>query len=361
MAKSIIFKAEFSGNGIVNYDSNDQKFYYNKTKSGAYLKHGNVMFGKGRFTSHLDDGKEIWTKTNVISSDFVRHHMFADEMSVHMPNVMHNDGLLIHTIANKAALERGYLFAKSETWKRKSPFQISYLKNTNPETVSTIETYSNSQAKVGSEDQGGTSFFMKEVIGDALYSTVGFIDLSELGMISLSEIHDRMALNPDLSEVYRKYLSDDFGSPVDEVKFWTKKTDIYQVPERGIKLSDEQVMILVKDIFRRLCQFAVYKNGGYVAINSLKILPVNDPTMDTATSEDGWITIKDGNQIDLSVLDSLSIHSVYQEVTDQDEKNKYEEYKSLKAKVKEKKPSKKSNKAPADVSDDSSDDPSDDE
>lgn len=335
MAKSIIFKAKFRGQGIVNYDSNDQKYYYNRTRTGANVRHDNVMFGKGRFTfvSKNDDGKETWDKTNVISADFVRHHMYAEEMSVHMPNVMHNDQLLIQSVATKAALERGYMFAKSETWKRKSPFQISYLTNVS-NAVSTIETYSNSQQKIGDNENKGTSFYLKEVLGDTEYVAEGFVDLSELGFISMSEIHDRMSVNPDLAGVYRHNLSQHLGSEVSPIKYWNKINDMYQIPEKAIKLTDDQVRMLAKDIFRRLVSLQVFKNGGFVVCESVDILLVDDPTVDNISSEDGWISIKNGNVVNLEIFDSVIIDSAYVEVTNTDEKCKFEEYKLLKAKDK---------------------------
>jgi hypothetical protein len=325
MAKSIFFKMVISGSGIVNFDSNDQKWLWNKQNGVERVNHNNVSFGKGRYyKTTSSDGKEYLEKVAVISADCIRHAIFEDNMFIHLPNVMHDDELLLKVVASPAFLERGYLFAREgkTIWKRKSPLAFGYAKAITS-SVSSLETYSNSQPKSGiekSEDVSETSFFKREVRGDTTYECSGFIDIGELGFISLSEVHDRLSFDYDYADKFIKNLSEKIGTDIPKPAFYQKVGDLYEIPELGIKLTDDLVKALTVDIIKRLARFNIMRTtNGNAQTTNLKIKIVNDPLEDLMSDDDGWIDVFDGKKFNHNCVDKLTVSETYKKVTLEEE------------------------------------------
>ncbi|MEY2703607.1 MAG: hypothetical protein RLY43_2246 [Bacteroidota bacterium] len=339
MTKSILIKAVIEGSGIVNFDSNDQRYLWVQQKDvekHGVTKYKNASFGKGRYYKHTEtkgeEEKEYLVKVPVISADCIRHAMYEDVMGIMLPNVMHDDSLLLNVIANPCMIERGYLFARDgkTIWKRKSSFMISYAKGTST-SAPLLETYSNTQPKTGenkSEEGSDTSFFKREVRGDTTYEVSGVIDIGELGFISVSEIHDRLSFDSDYSAKYREFLSQRIGSDISEPAFYLKNGDIYNIPEQGIHLTNEQVRYCVEDILKRLARMNITRAvTGFAKTKSISIKFVNDPLEDTMADSNCWIEIFNG-KLDLSALDSCVFNSTYTKTDLQEEaKNKIEQYK----------------------------------
>jgi hypothetical protein len=350
MTKSILIKATIEGSGIVNFDSNDQKWLWNRQKDVEKCFHSNVSFGKGRYypTTILDkDGNQVefLTKTGIISADCIRHAMYEDSMFIHLPNVMHDDELLLRTVANPAFVERGYMFARDEktTWKRKSGFLIGYAKAVTS-SAPALETFSNTQPKTGenkSEEAAETSFFKREVRGDTTYELSGVIDVGELGFISVSEIHDRVNFDSDYADKYRLMLGEKLGSEVSEVGFYNKTGDAYNIPEQGILLNPEQVKSLVLDILKRLARFNITRAvTGFAKTTSLSIKFVSDPLEDTFEDESGWVEIFN-KKFNSAALDNVSFDAAYTKTELQAEAlQKIESYKKKFGYVKKEKPKK---------------------
>ncbi len=346
MTKAIFIKATIEGSGIVNFDSNQQRFTWNRQKNVEKCKFENTMFGKGRYYSNTekgDDGeeKEYLTKVGIISADCIRHTMYDDCMFTHLPNIMHDNELLTRTVAHPAFIERGYMFAKDTvTWKRKSAFVLSYAKAIS-ESVPALETYSNTQPKTGenkSEDSAETSFFKREVRGETIYELQGQIDIKELGFISMSDVHDRMNIHPDCEAQYREFLGEKFGSDITEPGFFIKEGDSYGIPEYGIHLTNDQVKFLVSDILKRLARFNLVRTvTGHARTVSISIKLVNDPLEDLFNDEDGWVNIFNGKKFNAEFLNSIELDIGYTKVDLQEEaKQKIESYKKKFGYVKKK-------------------------
>jgi len=304
MSKSLLIKATINGRGIVNFDSKDQKFLWNRQSNVENVMHDNVSFGKGRYYATDDtkeNGKVLLRKEGSISADCIRHAMYEDCMSIHLPNIMHDDGCLLRTVANPVMLVRGYMFArdKKTTWRRTSSLRLSDARAITS-SVPALETFSNAQPKTGkdkSEDSAETSFFKREVRGDTTYTISGGIDPSELGFISLSEIHDRLNFDPDYANSYCELLGNKLGSKVPEVGFYQKNGDIYEIPELGILLTPEQIKLLVVDTLKRLARFNIVRTvTGSAYTSEIQIKVVNDPLYDRFNSDEGWVKIFDGKK-----------------------------------------------------------------
>lgn len=326
MIKSILIKAVIEGSGIVNFDSSEQRFIWNRQKNIEHVRHSNVLFGKGRYYSVVEnengEEKEFLKKTGVISADCIRHSMYEDCMFVHLPNIMHDDGLLLNTIAHPAFLERGYMFARDTTWKRKSAFALSYAKAVTS-SAPMLETYSNTQPKTGenkTEDAAETSFFKREIRGDTTYELSGAIDVGELAFISLSDVHDRLNFDVDYAARYRELLKGRMGSEIPEPAFFQKNGDAYDIPENGILLTQEQVKFLATDILRRLALFNIIRTvTGNARTTSVSIKIVTNPLEDLFNDPNGWVEIFDGKKFDVGVLESKPFNTTYTKVGLQEE------------------------------------------
>jgi len=334
MIKSIEIKVEIEGQGIVNFDSVNQKWLWGRQEDVEKIIDNNVTFGKGRYYSVTDSngkvktdqyGKVILTKVPVISADCIRHSMYEDNMPVHLPNIMHDKTLLLKAVATPAFLERGYMFAMAgeTSWRRTSAFKCSYAKAVE-HSVSSLETFANSQAKTASEETAGTSFFKREVRGEMKYELSGAIDLSELGFISLSDIHDRMNFNPDFAAIFADHLSKKMGSEVSSPAYYNKEHNVYEIPELGIKLTEEQVKFLSLDILKRLARFNLAKTvTGWAKTKSVKIKLVTDVFDDSE-----WVTIFSDNKFNSKVLDDVQLYSAYSVTDLGNEKKLCDEYRN---------------------------------
>lgn len=317
MTKSILIRAVINGSGIVNFDSNNQKYSWNRQQNVEKVSHDNVSFGKGRYylkTDSEDPDKQYLRKVGIISADCIRHAMYEDCMATHLPNVMHDDMYLLKAVAHPAFVERGYLFAKDTPWKRKSALALSYAKAIES-SIPMLETFSNNQPKTGknkSEDAAETSFFKREVRGDTTYELSGAIDLGELGFLSLSETHDRLSFHPDYSTQYRTLLGKLIGSNISAPSYYQKNGDVYDMPEYGILLTSAQVQVLVLDILKRLARFSITRTvTGNAYMSSVQIKFVNDPLTDLCTDDTGWLDVFDGKRFNDDIVGKIKYEPTY--------------------------------------------------
>lgn len=345
IAKSLLLRVLFNGDGIVNFDSPDQKYLWNKLEGAGFIRHNNTMVGKARYESKKvtrqnqdkeDYEKEVYTRVPINSADCIRHTMYEDVMRTHLPNVQHDDDWLIRTIANPAFIQRGYMFprANKESWKRKSSLAFGYAKGITP-SVPAIETFSNSQERDNvekSESGSETSFFSREVRGQVNYEMTGVIDLAELGFISLSDVHDRLGFHPDLDgefiEMFKKHFK--FEDTITS-GYFVREGDAYEIPEQGILLGDKYVIAMVEDILKRLARFNLVRTTtGFLQTAKVEVMVVKDPLTDRVTNTDGWINVFDNGKFSVDFLKGLKIERVYNETSIEEAIEKVRHYKELK-------------------------------
>jgi hypothetical protein len=137
--KNILFRLNIEGEGVVNFDSNDQKTMYNGTN--LYKNYGattnNVQYAKKNFYSDSEGNLNFKLK---ISSDCIRHGLFAKDVLNQSPNIVSNELIYYSYIASPAMILRGYLFTDAKyASKRKSAITITSAEQSNG-AVSHIET-----------------------------------------------------------------------------------------------------------------------------------------------------------------------------------------------------------------------------
>jgi hypothetical protein len=339
--KNILFKMKIKGNGIVNYDSSEQKKMIGRTNlSHMKTSYDNTSFAKKRFYGTPEDT----TYKIIISSDCLRHDIFRADAPFHSPNVMNQESLLTAFIASPTSLLRGYMFAgKDVTYKRKSPFIITAAEQTN-DAISYIETFASSAPKNSDKDKetADNTFYKKEVIGEIEYEATGFIDLMNLQFVSCDQVFDRYSFDPDLFNVYKKFMQSRMPSFDAELGYHQIKSSIIEIPEYGFKLSNENVNDLVRSLFKRMINMSIKRKDAYAQTSELQYKLVYDVIEDTIDSEDGWISIKsesDINSISIDVEDFYVPADAEKAIQQREALNN--EYERLKEKAREEKKAKK--------------------
>lgn len=340
--KNILFRIKMKGNGIVNFDSSEQRFMYNGTNlHNMKTMHENTSYAKKKF---YKDGENLNYKIS-ISSDCLRHEAFKDDVLVQSPNIINDDVLLYSFIASPASIIRGYLFAnKKETLKRKGALTITDAEQT-CNAVSYIETFSRSGFKNQDEDKTDNSFYKKEVIGNIEYETIGNIDLMQLQFVGCDQIFDRYAFNPDKFNVYKQFLKTKLPGFDAELSYYSIKNSIVELSEYGYKMNNENILTLVRELFERLLKMNIKRKGSYAEVSKLEYKLVYDVIDDTFESEDGWNEISDRN--DISSISFETEDFYIQEDTEAAKLKRADmdaDYEKRKAEDKEKKAAKTKNK-----------------
>ena len=301
--KNILFRTTLKGNGIVNYDSTNQREVYSgtnlfhKMKAGEANRNNNISYAKKKF--YKNDDKLDYKLS--ISSNCLRHDLFIDDVQFQNPSILNNDVMLYSYIASPTSIVRGYVFASTkETLKRKGALTITDAEQTCG-AVSTIEVFSRSGEKeksTGSDtDVTDSTFYFKETIGDITYKAVGNIDLMQLQFVSCSQIFDRYGFNPDMFFLYKQLMKSKMPTFDSELGYYQINNSIIQLPEYGFVFKNEEVVSLVKNLFERLLKLNIKRKGGYAMTEKVEYKLVYDVIEDTFNNEDGWVEIKNMDDI----------------------------------------------------------------
>lgn len=300
MIKSILFRGKIKGNGIVNFDSTDQRWILKERfpNERSALSHDNVKIAKHTFykTGETEDGKPIWQRKLCISSNCLRNAVFGGDFPFQNTTILHHPDLLIQVLGSVASLLRGYMYAAEgkPALKRKSPMMITAAEQTS-EGMSYFEVGTMSGAKKTKEDEdeaGDTSLHYEEKISGVDYEFEGALDLGELQFVSFSQAYDRLAVLPDYEEEYRKALATALGSKIGDVGFYLRKGALIRTPEEGLLLTQDQVAVLVAEFFQRLMALHIRRAKGYAALAELEVKFVKNPIEDTFVNSGGWKKLK---------------------------------------------------------------------
>lgn len=314
--KSILFKINLKGRGIVNFDDSNQKYKLSKSEKTKHLyhRHENVKYSKKHFYEDEDGIMDYKIK---ISSSCIRKGLFNDIMVGQNTNFINNENLLLSQIASPYFILNGYLFTSKgrSSIKRKSSITICDAIQTN-NSISMLECKTRSGYK--ETDGSDTTLFSEETIGDITYTTDGFIDLSELQFISLDDYYDRISFNPDLFDIYKKFIKTNIPSFDSKVGYYKIKNSVNSFPELGLKFSKDDVDYLVKYFLERIPKLLIRRNHSYVKFDSLEIKIVENAITDTFENPNNWIKIS-------SIDDISSIKFLYDDKyieVDEDEAKK---------------------------------------
>jgi len=316
--KNILFEMDIEGRGVINHDSNAQKHYHKEFKTPLSFdgNFDNVNFAKKNFyytgettTKNYSDNTVV--KKNVeyklkMSTDCVKAYMFDDEIIARTSKVQYDEQTLYMFLASPYTILTGHLLTnKPETLKRASALKMVDAIQTN-DAISSIEVFS------GRGERDSTSLFYKETVGDITYNTYGNFDLEQLQFISCDQIYDRYSFNPDRYEMFKQFASLNFNDFDSDFGKYIKKTNTIRISERGVKLSDNVIVQIVKYGLKRLLDFDAWKRDAFAKTKSLRIKFIENGLTDKYGNQ-GWIEIK--SYEDIEKLD-FSVFEFYEKVVD---------------------------------------------
>ena len=348
--RSIWGKVRMVGRGIVNYDGKDAR-YAVREWIGHYvaaLSFDNVKVAKHSVRKIGEkDGKPVYQLRIKVSSACLRHSLFEADQPFHNPGIMHAPKALLRLIASVAGLLRGYMFESKGCVgiKRKSPLLVTDAEQVN-DTVSTFDIGAQCAPKVEKEDAdeaSGLTMHYKEAICEVVYEFDFAIDLNLLQFISLDNRYDRLAVDPNYLEDYRACLTRTLGSQAPDKKWYMYKTATNGLPEEGILLTREQVVVLVQEVFQRLLGLCIQRGGGgYARVESVQVKHVCNPITDLPGDPSGYYQVKAVEDLRLKPED---VEVFYTEVSEDEAKAFYDGIetaeKNQKAKAKEQRAAKK--------------------
>jgi len=309
--KNLLIKLELDGVGVVNMDSNSQKWVLRKTHLNNL--NDNVSFAKKAFVENNDSENKSDVDFKLkISDDCILKNAFRYDFISPTPNIIHHPALLYGNIASPVSILKGYLFpSPNETLKRKGSLKLTAaIQTCNAKSI--IETFSRSGEKIsndGSTDKKDTTFFSKETIGEIKYAASGNIDLMSLQFLPCDAVFDRYQFNPDYFNLYKTFLQKKMPDFNSELGYFQLKNSSIEIPEYGVMFSNENVIFLVKEALKRLLGVNVVRKGAYANVSSMKIKLVNDPLTDTLYNDADWIQIE--NQDDIDNL-NFHVHEYYE-------------------------------------------------
>ena len=303
--KNVLIKLDLVGNGIVNFDSPEQKFMFNGSKlHNMKTGYNNVNYAKKNF--YKDEEGNLSYKLK-ISSNCLRHEIFNKDILAHSSNIIHHPHLLNSYIASPVSILRGYTEGEKggDNIKRKSPLSISSAEQTN-NSISYLELQTRSGEKNQDPNEVDNTLFKKESVGTIEYSTIGNIDLMYLQFISCDQVFDRYSFNPDYYEIYKGFLKTHLPMFDSELGYYQLATSVIEIPEYGIKLNNETIVELVKGALSRILQINIMRANGFAKTSKLEYKLVYDVIEDNFNSEDGWVTVnsmKDIESLNFEVQD----------------------------------------------------------
>lgn len=316
--KLLGLRIRIKGYGVVNNDgAQHQKILSAQRVDIPYQRHNNVTYAKGTFIEiELPNGKKGLKKLLKISPDCLRAAIFAAAHGSYALNISAKNRPRYVWLAQLATLLRGHLFATTNERKTSC---LTVTGAVDPNAVITLETFSSSVPKVIVEtadeqetrtqdredgdaddaeasDKKGTGFFCREVVGDTDYTAEAIVNIDEVRFVSCSDIFGRRAIRDDAVGMYVKRLSAAFGSEVSMPKYYRRRNGACDVPERGILLTDDQVVAAVRYLMECICAAEIRKSSsGYARVSTVHIRGISDPLRDYSETTNPFQLLYDAN------------------------------------------------------------------
>ena len=358
MIKKIIFQADFEGQGIVNFDSKEQRYFLNNHCGTRYTNDNNKFAKKAFYKKDNISNDENNEKNNTeyklkISSTCLRNAIFANDANVTNPRICIASPILAYYISSIQGLLRGYTALEYGNFSitKKSALTCPCAIQTN-NSLSYVELQSNSAPKENGEDKGSTSLYFTEKVGDITYMTKGFISLQELQFLSCDPFFGRIMFNPQWLEgekpLIDKMFLQHYGTTPYKKGYFSSSTATLtkHLGEQGLLFNEDFVIFLVKEQIKRILNVNINRAEGYAVAKSLKIKFVENGF--NPFNEEGWIEVNLENyeQIIDEAFSEKGMFQYYEEVKEEDVSMLKTEIDNLyKEKAQEKENKKKSKKS----------------
>ncbi len=355
--KSVIFKVDLKGRGVVNYDEVHNQKWLN-LKDWPYpvdsqgKKTDNVKVAKKEFieTDEVNEkGEKVYAYKVRISSNCLRNAIFKNEIDVMNASIQENDYVCATYLLSPTGLLRGIVLTNDEGVGIRSASPLTIV-----DAIQTNDAKSFFEVNTTTGDRSDTSLFYTENVGDITYSTYGTINLKNLMFVCADPVFDRMQIKEGwitngLAAQILKSFYGDLANPKADYFTASAKSLTGNLAEYGLLLNDELVDHLVKKQLEMILNMTISRSKAFAKTSSLKIKIVNDPLVDTLDSEDGWIEIKSVDDINKLTFtpDEFYHESTFEEIEEikrirdaydnkaKERKGKKEDKKKAKSKKKE--------------------------
>ena len=330
MTNSIKIKLKINGQGVVNFDGKEQKYFMNEHCGTKYYG-DNVKIAKKTFqfvdninevdAEYIDeDGnvkdkgkkKKVDVESHLkISSNCLRHHIFGNTY----PNALalYSDYIFANFITSPQNMVRGYM----ETEEGMAYVKKSALTITDAIEQNGVVPYLELNSREIKKEKNSNSLFYTENVGNVSYLAKGNIDLKTLQFMSDDELFGRVSFKPKWLEgenpLLEKVFKNHYGYiPYKEGYFTSTKGVLTErFAEHGIKFNDDFVKFLVKDTLKRILHFGIFNANAFAQTVSLKVKKVENGVLDTFDDENGWEDLTSDEAIDKF---DFSINDFFEEV-----------------------------------------------
>lgn len=341
--KRLDIRVTMQGQGGVNYDSKDQKWFLYEHCGRKTSVHDNVNYLKKVFYKNekRDEGDPDCVYNLAISSECIRHEIFrgcSDADSV----MFLFDEAAVEFITSPLGFMRGYMKTESASngFGKKTCLNVTKAIDKNAVIVEEM------CSKDGERDS--TSIHFKENVGETKYMFEACFDVEQAQFLCLDDINGRMAVAPSYVEgenLFEKAMVKRYGRVPYKAGVFSNKTDIMGVHcgEYGYLFDDEYVNSLIKTALKQILSININRANGWARTTKVEIFPVYD-VCKPATDED-WVEIKSE---DLETLNFI-INTFYKEASRSDWEERNEAVKAKRIaeaqKKKEKRNGRKSTKS----------------
>ena len=317
--KSIAFRMQLEGNGVVNFDGDEQKnilkFQCGTSINDAGGKHGNYKFAKKEF---FELPKEEQTERKKfgyrlkISSECLRHAIFNEPYN---PAMVTTDPILAHHTFSPSRLLQGWMWTYPSgtrpTIIKRSALSMSHASS---DAVPFLEIQTQDIPKEKTNDDSSTSLYYRENVGHVTYNVDGFIDIERLQFLSADPFFGRMAVDASWMEgndcLMDKTFMNLYGRVPYKKGWWQSTTALLSryVGEYGVKFDNEFVASLLKELLKRLLHINITRSTAYAK---------------TAKLEINLNPLSDGEWIELTeeMIDELSFDNMYEFYTEVSEED----------------------------------------
>lgn len=299
---SVFFRITLKGNGIVNFDSNEQKstlIYkcnvpFPRKSDKTFVD--SVKLGKKNF--YMDEEGNVTYKPK-ISANCLRHEIFK---VIQHSGITRRELECCDYLSRIPVLLRGWML----TYRSDTPINhASGIRMGSAEIINGAQPVLEIGTTCGDKTFSETSMFYTETMGETLYECRGAIDFKTLEFLSCDPIFNRIAFKEDWIKGEAPTLNTMFQNHYGRVPykagyFMPVDTSLNETfAEQGIKFDTDFVKEMIREFFMRVLSLRIAKAGGYAETVKFEIKRVTDAVRQTLTSSDGW------EEVTIDNLDSM--------------------------------------------------------
>ncbi len=238
----------------------------------------------------------------------MKHSIFEKEIPFQSPNISHEENIMYSFMGSPAYVLRGGFFEAGKlatAYKRKAPFQLSDAEQVSDseglKALSMIDTFSKSGRKRTDnthDDKADNTFFKKETVGNIEYLSEGLIDIAQLQFMSTDMIFDRASFNADKFHLFARFLKLRMENFSSELGYYKMANSVNEIPEYGFKFTNEDVVFLVKHLFKSILDLNIKRKGASAVTREFEYKLVYTPSEDTKYNENDWVSVKSLSDIE---------------------------------------------------------------